>query len=73
MTGGRYELTQKGTVLILKVKDLEKSDSEVYTCDIGSAKSTAKLMVKGKIYCKLPSKGGHVLTGTITIYTCMLH
>ncbi|KAI7792382.1 putative obscurin-like [Triplophysa rosa] len=44
--GGRYELTQKGTVLILKVKDLEKSDSEVYTCDIGSAKSTAKLMVK---------------------------
>ncbi|KAA0704500.1 Obscurin [Triplophysa tibetana] len=45
-TGGRYELTQKGTVLILKVKDVEKSDSEVYTCDIGSAKSTAKLMVK---------------------------
>ncbi len=39
---------QKGTVLILKVKDLEKSDSEVYTCDIGSAKSTAKLTVKGK-------------------------
>lgn len=47
--GGRYELTQKGTVLILKVKDVEKSDSDVYTCDIGSAKSTAKLMVKGKI------------------------
>lgn len=48
MTGGRYELIQKGTVLILKVKDLEKSDSEVYTCDIGSAKTTAKLTVKGK-------------------------
>lgn len=47
--GGRFELTQKGTVLILKVKDLEKSDSEVYTCDIGSVKSTAKLTVKGKI------------------------
>uniref|UniRef100_A0A672LBB8 Ig-like domain-containing protein n=1 Tax=Sinocyclocheilus grahami TaxID=75366 RepID=A0A672LBB8_SINGR len=46
--GGRYELMQKGTVLILKVKDLEKSDSEVYTCDIGSMKSTAKLTVKGK-------------------------
>ncbi|XP_073720211.1 obscurin isoform X18 [Misgurnus anguillicaudatus] len=46
MTGGRYELIQKGTVLILKVKDLEKSDSEVYTCDIGSAKTTAKLTVK---------------------------
>nr|XP_055038765.1 obscurin isoform X3 [Misgurnus anguillicaudatus] len=46
VTGGRYELIQKGTVLILKVKDLEKSDSEVYTCDIGSAKTTAKLTVK---------------------------
>ncbi|XP_056105327.1 obscurin-like isoform X16 [Rhinichthys klamathensis goyatoka] len=44
--GGRYELTQKGTVLILNIKDLEKSDSEVYTCDIGSTKSTAKLTVK---------------------------
>ncbi|KAL1248368.1 hypothetical protein QQF64_021686, partial [Cirrhinus molitorella] len=44
--GGRYELTQKGTVLILKVKDLEKNDSEAYTCDIGSTKSTAKLTVK---------------------------
>ncbi|XP_016380464.1 obscurin-like [Sinocyclocheilus rhinocerous] len=44
--GGRYEFMQKGTVLILKVKDLEKSDSEVYTCDIGSTKSRAKLTVK---------------------------
>ncbi|KAG1944403.1 obscurin [Pimephales promelas] len=44
--GGRYELMQKGTVLILNIKDLEKSDSEVYTCDIGSTKSTAKLTVK---------------------------
>ncbi|XP_077101387.1 obscurin isoform X23 [Siphateles boraxobius] len=44
--GGRYELTQKGTVLILNMKDLEKSDSELYTCDIGSTKSTAKLTVK---------------------------
>ncbi|XP_051738416.1 obscurin-like isoform X37 [Ctenopharyngodon idella] len=44
--GGRYELTQRGTILILNVKDLEKSDSEVYTCDIGSTKSTAKLTVK---------------------------
>ncbi|XP_043082207.1 obscurin isoform X24 [Puntigrus tetrazona] len=50
--GGRYELMQKGTVLILKVKDLEKSDSEVYTCDIGSTKSIAKLTVKAlKFLC----------------------
>ncbi|XP_016146843.1 obscurin-like isoform X9 [Sinocyclocheilus grahami] len=66
--GGRYELMQKGTVLILKVKDLEKSDSEVYTCDIGSTKSTAKLTVKvvpagfkGQMKNQQVTEGGKVL------------
>uniref|UniRef100_A0A9J7XXV3 Obscurin, cytoskeletal calmodulin and titin-interacting RhoGEF b n=1 Tax=Cyprinus carpio carpio TaxID=630221 RepID=A0A9J7XXV3_CYPCA len=66
--GGRYEVTQKGTVLILKVKDLEKSDSEVYTCDIGSAKCTAKLTVKvvparfkGQMKNQQVTEGGKVL------------
>ncbi|XP_059391295.1 obscurin-like [Carassius carassius] len=66
--GGRYELTQKGTVLILKVKDLEKSDSDVYTCDIGSAKSTANLTVKvvparfkGQMKNQQVTEGGKVL------------
>ncbi|XP_052452035.1 obscurin-like isoform X10 [Carassius gibelio] len=66
--GGRYELMQKGTVLILKVKDLEKSDSEVYTCDIGSTKSSAKLTVKvvparfkGQMKNQQVTEGGKVL------------
>ncbi|XP_043082185.1 obscurin isoform X4 [Puntigrus tetrazona] len=66
--GGRYELMQKGTVLILKVKDLEKSDSEVYTCDIGSTKSIAKLTVKvvparfkGQMKNQQVTEGGKVL------------
>ncbi|XP_026114234.1 obscurin isoform X21 [Carassius auratus] len=66
--GGRYELTQKGTVLILKVKDLEKSDSDVYTCDTGSAKSTANLTVKvvparfkGQMKNQQVTEGGKVL------------
>ncbi|KAK9953041.1 hypothetical protein ABG768_017067 [Culter alburnus] len=66
--GGRYELTQRGTILILNVKDLEKSDSEVYTCDIGSTKSTAKLTVKvvparfkGQIKNQQVTEGGKVL------------
>ncbi|TRY90214.1 hypothetical protein DNTS_005822 [Danionella cerebrum] len=44
--GGRYEFSQKGTILDLKIKDLQKNDSEVYTCDVGSVKSAAKLTVK---------------------------
>ncbi|KAG1944413.1 obscurin-like protein [Pimephales promelas] len=66
--GGRYELMQKGTVLILNIKDLEKSDSEVYTCDIGSTKSTAKLTVKvvparfkGQMKNQQVTEGGKVL------------
>ncbi|KTF73447.1 hypothetical protein cypCar_00026198, partial [Cyprinus carpio] len=66
--GGRYELMQKGTVLILKVKDLEKSDSEVYTCDVGSTKNTAKLTVKvvparfkGQMNNQQVTEGGKVL------------
>ncbi|XP_051738417.1 obscurin-like isoform X38 [Ctenopharyngodon idella] len=66
--GGRYELTQRGTILILNVKDLEKSDSEVYTCDIGSTKSTAKLTVKvvparfkGQMKNQQVTEGGKVL------------
>ncbi|XP_067291375.1 obscurin [Pseudorasbora parva] len=66
--GGRYELTQKGNIIILKVKDLEKSDTEVYTCDIGSTKSTAKLTVKvvparfrGQMKNQQVTEGGKVL------------
>uniref|UniRef100_A0AAR2KQ87 Obscurin, cytoskeletal calmodulin and titin-interacting RhoGEF b n=1 Tax=Pygocentrus nattereri TaxID=42514 RepID=A0AAR2KQ87_PYGNA len=46
--GEKYQMVQKGTILILTVKDLEKADSDTYTCDVGTAKSAAKLSVQGK-------------------------
>lgn len=45
--GRKYEITQKGQVLQLTIKNLEKSDSDTYSCDIGDAQSRAKLVVQG--------------------------
>uniref|UniRef100_A0A8V1A4K7 non-specific serine/threonine protein kinase n=1 Tax=Gallus gallus TaxID=9031 RepID=A0A8V1A4K7_CHICK len=44
--GRKYEMTQKGQDLQLTIKNLEKSDSDTYTCDIGDAQSRAKLVVQ---------------------------
>lgn len=46
--GGRYELSQKEGVLTLTIKHLEEKDTDIYTCDVGTAKSAAKLTVNGK-------------------------
>lgn len=46
--GGRYEMFQNERVLALTIKHLEENDSDIYTCDVGTAKSMAKLTVKGK-------------------------
>ncbi|XP_049336778.1 obscurin isoform X48 [Astyanax mexicanus] len=44
--GRKYQMSQKGTVLVLTVKELEKADSDSYSCDVGTAKSTANLTVQ---------------------------
>lgn len=46
--GGRYEMFQKEGVLTLTIKHLEEKDTDIYTCDVGTAKSAAKLIVNGK-------------------------
>ncbi|XP_041658850.1 obscurin isoform X26 [Cheilinus undulatus] len=43
--GGRYEMSQKEGVLTLTIKKLEEKDTDIYTCDVGTAKSMAKLTV----------------------------
>nr|XP_024661622.1 obscurin isoform X7 [Maylandia zebra] len=44
--GGRYEMSQKDGVLTLMIKQLEENDTDIYTCDVGTAKSMAKVTVK---------------------------
>lgn len=46
--GGRYEMSQKEGLLILTIKHLEEKDTAIYTCDVGTTKSMAKLTVNGK-------------------------
>ncbi|CAK6957615.1 obscurin [Scomber scombrus] len=44
--GGRYEMSQKEGVLTLSIKHLEENDTDIYTCDVGTAKSMSKVTVK---------------------------
>lgn len=46
--GGRYEMSQKGEILTLTIKHLEEEDTDIYTCDVGTTKSMAKVTVDGK-------------------------
>ncbi|XP_036374691.1 obscurin isoform X9 [Megalops cyprinoides] len=44
--GGRYEMKQRGTLLSLTIKELEKSDGDSYSCHAGAVQSKAKLTVE---------------------------
>lgn len=46
--GGQYEMSQKEGILTLTIKHLEEKDTDIYTCDVGTAKSMAKVTVNGK-------------------------
>lgn len=41
-------MSQKEGVLTLTIKQLEEKDSDIYTCDVGTAKSMAMVTVKGE-------------------------
>ncbi|KAF7668343.1 hypothetical protein LDENG_00020560 [Lucifuga dentata] len=47
-SGRKYVMKQKGVVLALTINSLEKSDSDVYICDVGTMQSRALLTVKGQ-------------------------
>ncbi|XP_055359785.1 obscurin isoform X15 [Betta splendens] len=44
--GGRYEMSQRERLLTLTVHQLEEDDTDIYTCDVGTAKSMAKVTIK---------------------------
>ncbi|XP_058481105.1 obscurin [Solea solea] len=45
-SGGRYEMSQKDGSLKLTIRHLEEEDTDIYTCDVVTAKSMAKVTVK---------------------------
>ncbi|XP_035173163.1 obscurin isoform X5 [Oxyura jamaicensis] len=69
----KYEITQKGQVLQLTINNLEKSDSDVYTCDIGDAQSRAKLVVQGqKVLITEDLEDVTVLEGESAMFKCRI-
>ncbi|XP_052383041.1 obscurin isoform X45 [Oncorhynchus keta] len=46
--GRKYVMKQKGVVLYLTISCLEKVDTDVYTCDVGTMQSRALLTVHGQ-------------------------
>ncbi|XP_056894430.1 obscurin isoform X3 [Takifugu flavidus] len=44
----KYVIRQKGVMLSLTINSLEKSDSDIYICDVGTMQSRAQLTVQGQ-------------------------
>ncbi|XP_062847132.1 obscurin isoform X3 [Trichomycterus rosablanca] len=68
--GGKYQMTQKECILVLTVKDLEKGDTDTYSCVVGIAKSTAKLTVKECVRITRELKNVTVTTGENAVFQC---
>ncbi|XP_030053285.1 obscurin isoform X2 [Microcaecilia unicolor] len=69
----KHELNQKGAILNLKVNELEKNDSDTYTCDIGDAQTRAKLSVQGhKILVIEDLEDIHVFEGESATFRCRI-
>ncbi|KAM9358122.1 obscurin isoform 2-T2 [Symphorus nematophorus] len=45
-SGRKYIIRQKGVVLSLTISSLEKSDTDIYICDVGTMQSRAQLTVQ---------------------------
>ncbi len=44
----KYVIRQKGVVLSLTITCLEKSDTDIYICDVGTMQSRAQMTVQGE-------------------------
>lgn len=44
----KHAIRQKGAVLSLTISSLEKSDGDIYICDVGTMQSRAQLTVQGE-------------------------
>lgn len=51
-SGRKYVIRQKGVLLSLTINCLEKSDTNIYICDVGTMQSRAQLTVQGETIVK---------------------
>lgn len=47
-SGRKYVIRQRGVLLSLTINCLEKSDTDIYICDVGTMQSRAQLTVHGE-------------------------
>ncbi|XP_029355302.1 obscurin isoform X2 [Echeneis naucrates] len=72
-SGRKYLIRQKGVVLSLTISSLEKSDTDVYTCDVGTMQSRAQLTVQGqKVMILDELEDVECLEGDTVIFRCRI-
>ncbi|XP_058878961.1 obscurin-like isoform X15 [Acipenser ruthenus] len=72
-TGSKYQLKQEGTTLSLTINQLEKTDSDNYSCDIEAVQSRAKLTVQGqKVLITEDLEDVEVLEGDSATFKCRI-
>ncbi|KAK3566244.1 hypothetical protein QTP86_030032, partial [Hemibagrus guttatus] len=72
-SGQKYLMLKKGVILSLTIFNLEKSDSDLYTCDVGTMQSRALLTVQGqKVLILDELEDAECLEGDTAIFKCRI-
>ncbi|XP_046905387.1 obscurin isoform X3 [Hypomesus transpacificus] len=71
--GRKYTMRQKGVVLSLTISGLERGDTDVYTCDVGTMQSRALLTVHGqKVLIQEELEDVECLEGDTAVFRCRI-
>ncbi|XP_037554230.1 obscurin [Nematolebias whitei] len=72
-SGKKYVIKQKGAILSLTITYLDKSDSDLYTCDVGTMQSRAHLTVQGQQVLILDElEDAECLEGETVTFRCQI-
>ncbi|XP_060737627.1 obscurin [Tachysurus vachellii] len=73
ISGQKYLMMKKGVFLSLTIFNLEKSDSDLYTCDVGTMQTRALLTVQGqKVLILDELEDVECLEGDSAIFKCRI-
>ncbi|KAM9848902.1 obscurin [Aulostomus maculatus] len=72
-SGRKYGMRQKGVMLFLTINSLEKLDTDIYTCDVGTMQSRAQLTVLGqKVFILDDLEDVECLEGDTVTFRCRI-